>query len=78
MPFSLRFVALDALVGAARRSERPIRTVPLLFLLALTLGAIITTNTWSTFIYAAFFPFLLGTASRWRARRWRRGQLLAC
>ena len=69
MPFSLSFVTLA--VWWVRRHEA--RTAPappalpiprwlLLLLLALTLGAITVTNTWSTFTYLPFFPFLLTCA----------------
>ncbi len=63
MPFSLTFVAL-ALWWVRRHAEvSGIRSLPLLLLLGFTLGAITVTNTWSTFTYVAFFPFLLGCVS---------------
>ncbi len=60
MPFSLTFVALA--IWWVRRHDvtQPIRALALYVLLALALGAIMITNTWSTFTYVSFFPFLLG------------------
>jgi YYY domain-containing protein len=63
MPFSLTFVAL-ALWWVRRRERWPeLAGLPLLLLLAFVLGAIAVTNTWSTFTYVPFLPFLLGCAS---------------
>ena len=60
MPFSLTFLALA--IWWVRRAEaaRPIRPITLFFLLALTLGAIMVTNGWSSPTYILFFPFMLG------------------
>jgi YYY domain-containing protein len=59
MPFSITFLALA--VWWVRRGDglRPIRPAPLFALLALTLGAIMVTNGWSSPTYVLFFPFLL-------------------
>jgi YYY domain-containing protein len=66
MPISLTFVALSADWVRCRvmapRQVLPRGSVPvLLFLLALTLGAITVTNTWSTPTYVLFFIFLIGS-----------------
>lgn len=39
-----------------------VRRSPTLLLLGLALGCVMVTNTWSTFTYVPFFPFLLGVA----------------
>ncbi len=59
MPFSLVFATL--VLWWARRDElrAPVRSAALLFLLALSLGAIMVTNTWSSFTYIPLFPFIL-------------------
>jgi YYY domain-containing protein len=59
MPFSVVFATL--VLWWARRDELrvPVRGPALLFLLALSLGAIMVTNTWSSFTYIPFFPFIL-------------------
>jgi YYY domain-containing protein len=66
MPFSLTFLGL-AVVWVESRVMAPRQALPaatpavLLILLALSLGAITVTNTWSAPTYVLFFVFLLGT-----------------
>ncbi len=64
MPFSLSFVALA--IWFARRHEPNYAVLPsitLFGLLAMSLGAVMITNGWSTPTYVLLFPFLLGTIS---------------
>ncbi len=63
IPFSLSFIALTLWL-ARQREEGGQASPPVLFLLlALTLGAIMVTNGWSTPTYVLFFPFVLGISS---------------
>jgi len=70
MPFSLTFIALT--LWWVRRDEvvptrvheaapSPPSTIGVFALLALTLGAIMVTNGWSTPTYVLFFPFVVGS-----------------
>lgn len=67
LPFSLVFVALT--VWWVRRDEPGVELSrpALVLLLGFFLGAIMVTNTWSSFTYVPFFPFVLGCA--WFVRR---------
>jgi hypothetical protein len=60
MPFSLVFVVLAVWWVRRGDARQPVRSLPLVLLLGLTLGAIMVTNTWSAFVYIPFFLFLLG------------------
>jgi len=60
MPFSLTFLTLSVWWVRRGSAHAYIRSWALLLLLGLTLGAIMVTNTWSSFTYVPFFPFLLG------------------
>jgi YYY domain-containing protein len=63
MPFSLSFIALTLWWARRREEPSPPSTAALFALLALTLGAIMVTNGWSTPTYVLFLPFLLGTVA---------------
>ena len=63
MPFSLSFIALTLWFARRREESSAPSTATLFGLLALTLGAIMVTNGWSTPTYVLFLPFLLGTVA---------------